>query len=316
MQTSLDTRRITVFLLFAFGIAWATGLVIYLTGGLADSPLLIDTPVFKLPLATVLLATGYMLAPALAVVLTRLVTREGWGDAWLRPHFRAGWRYWVVAWISPAILTIAGAAIFFALFPRFFDPEMGQLQTILDAQTAQLGQEIELPFPLWMLALIQTVQAVAIAPLLNSFFTFGEEWGWRGYLQPKLMGLGWKPAMIAMGVIWGVWHWPVIFMGYEYGFDYPGAPWLGPLVFLWFTFVLGTFLGWLTVKGRSVWPAVIGHAAINGIAALPILFVQGEPNPLLGPLPVGIIGALGFSVVALWMFMTDPQADARADVAK
>ena len=68
----------------------------------------------------------------------------------------------------------------------------------------------------------------------------------------------------------------------------------------------GTFLGWLTVKGRSVWPAVIGHAAINGITALPILFVQGTPNPLLGPLPNGLIGSLGFSVVALWMFLKDP----------
>ena len=70
--------------------------------------------------------------------------------------------------------------------------------------------------------------------------------------------------------------------------------------------VAGTFLGWLTVKGRSVWPAVIGHAAINGITALPILFVQGTPNPLLGPLPNGLIGSLGFSVVALWMFLKDP----------
>lgn len=306
MQTVLDARRISVFLLFAFGIAWTTGLVIYLTGGLAESPLLIDLPVFKLPLATVLMATTYMFAPALAVVFTRLVTREGWQDAWLRPRFRRGWRFWAVAWVLPAILTILGGAIYFGLFPHHFNPELGQLQALLDAQMAQLGEEAQLSIPLWTLVLVQIVQAILIAPLINSFFTFGEEWGWRGYLQPKLMGLGWRRAMIAMGIIWGVWHWPVIFMGYEYGFDYPGAPWLGPVVFLWFTFVAGTFLGWLTVKGRSVWPAVIGHAAINGIAALPVLFVQGEPNPLLGPLPIGLIGSLGFSAVAVWMFLKDP----------
>ncbi len=306
MQPTLDTRRITLFLIFAFGLAWATALVIYLTGGLMDSPLLVDTPVFKLNVATVLMATTYMFAPALAVVATRLLTREGWGDAWLRPHFRQGWPYWLVAWVAPALLTILGGAIFFGLFPRFFDADMGALQSILDAQSAQLGQEIVLPFPLWVLALVQVGQAIVIAPLINSLFTFGEEWGWRGYLQPKLMGLGWQRAMIVMGVIWGVWHWPVIFMGYEYGFDYPGAPWLGPLVFIWFTFILGTFLGWLAIKGRSVWPAVIGHAAVNGIAALPALFAQGEPNPILGPLPIGLIGSLGFSVVALWMFLKDP----------
>ncbi len=307
MQPVLDTRRITTFLLFAFGIAWATGLIIYLTGGLVDSPALIETPVLKLNLATVLMATTYMFAPALAVLATRLVTREGWGNAWLRPNFRRGWPYWLVAWVGPGLLTIVGAVIFFSIFPRFFDPEMRPLQAILNAQSVQLGQEIALPFPLWVLAIVQAVQAILIAPLINSLFTFGEEWGWRGYLQPKLMGLGWRRAMIWMGVIWGVWHWPLIFMGYEYGLDYPGAPWLGPLVFVWFTFVMGTFLGWLAAKGQSVWPAVIGHAGINGIAALPVLFVQGEPNPLLGPLPIGLVGSLGLSVVALWMFLKEPK---------
>ncbi len=308
MQPALDTRRITIFLIFAFGIAWATGLIIYLTGGLVESPALIETPILRLNLATVLMATTYMFAPALAVVATRLVTREGWGNAWLRPHFRQGWRIWAVAWVSPAILTIVGGAIYFSLFPQHFDAQMSALQSILDAQLSQLGEAgTELPFPLWVVALLQIVQAMVLAPLINSLFTFGEEWGWRGYLQPKLMGLGWRKAMIAMGIIWGVWHWPLLLMGYNYGVDYPGAPWLGPLVFLWFTFLVGTFLGWLAAKGRSVWPAVIAHAGINGIAVLPSLFVQGDPNLLLGPLPVGLIGSLGFFIVALWMFMTEPK---------
>lgn len=307
MNKPLDVRRIAIYLLFAFGIAWATALVIWRTGGLTDSPLLLTAP-FPLSLATALMATTYMFAPALAVVLTRLVTREGWGNAWLRPRLRMGWPYWLAGWIGPGILTILGGALFFAIFPRSFDPQLSALQEMLDAQAAQLGQEVALPISLPMLVVAQTAQAMLIAPLLNSLFTFGEEWGWRGYLQPKLMtGLGWRRTMLLMGVIWGVWHWPLIFMGYEYGFDYPGAPWLGPLVFLWFTFVVGTFLGWLALKGKSVWPAVIGHAAINGIAALPALFVQGEPNPLLGPLPIGLIGSAGFAVVALWLFFRQDQ---------
>jgi hypothetical protein len=47
---------------------------------------------------------------------------------------------------------------------------------------------------------------------------------------------------------------------------------------------------------------VIGHAAINGIASLAVLAVTGSPNPLLGPLPVGIIGSIGYGVVALILF--------------
>jgi membrane protease YdiL (CAAX protease family) len=72
---------------------------------------------------------------------------------------------------------------------------------------------------------------------------------------------------------------------------------------VWFTLLLGTFLGWLTLKAGSVWPAVIGHAVINGLARLPAFFTQGEPNPLLGPGSAGVIGGIGFALIALWIFL-------------
>ena len=116
--------------------------------------------------------------------------------------------------------------------------------------------------------------------------------------------------MLLIGLIWGIWHWPVIFMGYEYGFSYPGYPWAGPLLFIWITFGLGIFLGWLTLRSKSIWPAVIGHAAINGIAGAAVLATVGEPNRLLGPLPVGIIGSLGFALVAIALFISPKALEA------
>ncbi|MFN2109998.1 MAG: type II CAAX prenyl endopeptidase Rce1 family protein, partial [Anaerolineae bacterium] len=83
---------------------------------------------------------------------------------------------------------------------------------------------------------------------------------------------------------------------------YPGAPWGGLLMMIWFTLTLGTLLGWLTLRAGSVWPAVIGHGAINGIASLGALFIKGQPNLLLGPLPVGLVGSVGFAVVMLVLF--------------
>jgi hypothetical protein len=53
----VETRRILVFLAFAFAIAWAVGAYIYATGGLAGSPPLVSG--VPLSRATVLLATGY-----------------------------------------------------------------------------------------------------------------------------------------------------------------------------------------------------------------------------------------------------------------
>jgi membrane protease YdiL (CAAX protease family) len=299
MDRQLDIKRIGIFLAFAFGIAWLAGLIVYLTGGITNSPTLIpNTPV---TVATVLIATAYMSAPALAHLLTRVVTREGWQGAFLCPRLKRGWPYWAAAWLLPAVLTVAGGALFFVLFPATFDPSLGTLKDALAAKGMNQAANI------WLLVVAQTVGAVLISPVVNGLFTLGEEFGWRAYLQPRLMPLGGRRAMLLMGLIWGVWHWPVILMGHNYGLDYPGAPYLGPLVMVWFTLVVGTFLGWAALRGRSVWPAVIGHAAVNGIANLGSLFVQGNPNPLLGPLPVGLIGSVGFALVAL-LILLSPRA--------
>ena len=93
-------------------------------------------------------------------------------------------------------------------------------------------------------------------------------------------------------------------MGRNYGFYYPGAPWTGMLAMVWFTVIVETFLGWITLRSRSVWSAVIGHAAINGISGLPLLFVQAQPNLLLGPAPTGLIASLAWTILALGLFLS------------
>jgi membrane protease YdiL (CAAX protease family) len=294
MEKQPDTRRIIIFLCFAFGIAWITGLIIYLTGGLVNSPQIVP----GISLALILLATAYMWAPAVGNILTRLVTREGWKDTGLRPHFKKGWPYWLAGWFLPAVLTLFGAAVFFVFFPQYFDSSLALVQKQMAAVPALSALSP------WLFVVVQLVAGVLISPIANSLATFGEEFGWRGYLLPKLMPLGGRKAMLLIGVIWGVWHWPVIFMGYEYGFKYPGYPWVGPLLFIWFTLSLGIFQGWLTLRSKSIWPAVIGHAAVNGIAAAAVLVTIGQPNPLLGPLPVGIIGSLGFTLMAIAIFVS------------
>ena len=67
MNTNIESRRITFFLLFSFGIAWALALGIDLTGGLTNL-----TP----GTITWLLMVLAMFSPALANVLTRWITKE------------------------------------------------------------------------------------------------------------------------------------------------------------------------------------------------------------------------------------------------
>jgi len=298
MNAVLDRKRILVYLGFAFGIAWVVGLIIFLTGGLADSPVVV--PGIGLTLAVALLSVAYMGAPALAHVFTRLITREGWKNTSLRLNLRRGWRFYLAAWLLPGLLAIVGGVIYFVLFPGHFSTANVE---------ALSAQGVTNP---WVFVGIQVLFAMLISPLINGLFTFGEEFGWRAYLLPRLMPLGERKAMLAMGVIWGVWHWPVIAMGHNYGFDYPGAPWLGLLVMVWFTFVLGVLINWVALRSGSVWPAVIAHAAVNGIGSLMVLFTQGQPNPLLGPTVAGLIGSLGFALFAL-VLLTRPYNLRRAD---
>ncbi|MDR3575678.1 MAG: CPBP family intramembrane metalloprotease [Anaerolineaceae bacterium] len=302
-RPQLQTRRLVIFLAFAFGIAWLTGLIIYLTGGLVDSPVLVQSP--PITLALVLLATAYMWAPALGNIFTRLLTHEGFHDLALRPKLKRGWPFWLAAWFTPGILTILGMLVYFAIFPAQFDPKFSVLQQGLDNAARLSGRAI--PITAQAYFFIQIAEAVILAPILNALAVFGEEFGWRAYLQPKLMTLGTRRALLVVGLIWGVWHWPVIFMGYEYGFNYWGAPFTGPLLFLVFTVSLAILFGWLVLLAGSVWPSVIAHGAINGIAALGLVAVIGKPNMLLGPTPIGLLGGLPLILLAGFIILRLPR---------
>lgn len=306
-KPQVDWKRIWIFIAFAFGISWLTGLVIYMRGGLVDSREVV--PDSGLTEAFVLLATAYMFAPAIAHALTRLLTREGWQDSWMRLEVRKSWPYIIATWLGTPLLIAVGAAIFFLLFPQHFDPNM---QTVSDMLASYAEAGTEMPFGPGLFVTVQIIQAIVIAPLVNLVPIFGEEFGWRGYLVPKLLPLGERKAYIYSGIIWGVWHAPVIAMGYNYGSDYAGAPWSGILMFIWVAFLLGTFFGWASVRVRSVWPAIFGHAVLNGIASAVGLFTLGEPSPLLGPVVVGVIGSSGFALMAAWIFLRGADVPATA----
>lgn len=95
---------------------------------------------------------------------------------------------------------------------------------------------------------------------INILAALGEEIGWRGFLTPKLtevMGF-WKAAVMS-GLIWSVWHFPLIISG-----DYLGGVslWLSLLIFTIQLVSIGTIMMFLRLSG-SVWPAVLFHASHN-----------------------------------------------------
>ena len=150
------------------------------------------------------------------------------------------------------------------------------------------------------LLLITILQVVIIGPVINIIPTLGEELGWRAYLLPKLrLLLSDRAALVVTGLIWGLWHAPVIAMGHNYGTSYAGYPWLGILMMVVFCVWLGIIEGYMTIKLNSVIPAAMIHSTVNAGAGLAILMAREGANPLLGPAITGLIGGMPFILVAV-----------------
>ncbi len=148
--------------------------------------------------------------------------------------------------------------------------------------------------------IILTVQTVLLGPFLGLLITFGEEYGWRGYLQPALMGLGRIRGVALLGVIWGVWHWPVIWMGY----NYPAHPILGSLLMVLFCVGLAFVLGYAVLKGKGIWIAAFLHALVNQSTSF-FMGILYAPKDMSFSFGIGIPGLIMLGLVVLWI-LRDP----------
>ena len=296
MQTEKqDLKRILIYILVTFGLTWAYCLLVVYP--LANGESLSGVPA----LATQLLVAAAMFFPAIGVLLTRLITKEGFRNAWLKPNLKGNLKYYLLIWFGPGILTVLGAGLYFLVFPKNLDLTFSYFVATLESTGAPME---ELPIPIGLLMLVQCMQALFLAPALNFITCFGEEWGWRGYLLPKMSErFSTVPTLLITGIIWGLWHAPLTVIGHNYGLGYWGFPFTGIAMMCVFCIVLGVFLSFVTLKTGSCIPAILGHGAINGIAAIGIYFTFDGGNPFIGPAPTGIIGMIPFILTAVFMVL-------------
>ena len=291
----LETKRICIYIGMTFALTWIYCLtVIY--------PMMRGEALSAVPaVMTQFLVAAAMFFPAIGVLITRLITKEGFKNAWIRPNIKGNVKTYLLAYFGPGLLTILGTLLYFMIFRGSFDPECGYMKLTLEAA----GTPVEaLPMPLSSVLLIQGVQALAIGPIMNFVTCFGEEWGWRGYLLPKMSEkISLIPMLLMNGVIWGLWHAPLTAVGHNYVLGYPGFPFTGILAMCLFCIVMGVFLSYVSLKTKSCIPAVLGHGAINGFAAIGMYFTKDGGNPFVGPAPTGVVGMIPFVIAAVVMII-------------
>jgi len=178
----------------------------------------------------------FVLGPVLMAVALRTLGREGWSDAGLRLGRGPGW-YVLAALLFPVLSAVV---VVVGVLTGGTHVTSGALPVLL------------------------TLTLTGLVPRL--LFSAFEEWGWRGYLEPRLAALGVAPLRrhLAVGALWAVWHVPyVVAMGTEYT-ELP----LHVQLPLFGIACLAMAVIWGVVRDRtgSVWPAVLGHGVANAVA--------------------------------------------------
>jgi len=154
----------------------------------------------------------------------------------------------------------------------------------------------EIPFDPSLFILVFFISTILVTPVINFIPAFGEEFGWRGYLLPKLLPLGREKALIISGLIWGLWHLPFVFL-IDYG-SYSNKI-AGCLIFTALVTLLGIYIGALTLNNKSTLLASYMHGVINSQDHGIWIIIYPAYNHLIGG-GEGLIGVIVLLPVALY----------------
>jgi membrane protease YdiL (CAAX protease family) len=206
-------------------------------------------------------ATPLMLSVGLATVLTcilrkRSLTSLGWG--W------GEWKYQWMSYLIPLMIALSAYLIVWLVgFGDFYNADF----ILKQKENYNLGDWSDPGILLFHLVLVASISFFISLPSV-----LGEELGWRGLLVPELSKfMSFTGVAFVSGLVWSVWHWPLIIKGL-YGND------VTPLYYQLFFFTLfvtssGIIMAYLRLKTNSLWTGVIYHMSSN-------IFIQKVFTPI------------------------------------
>lgn len=237
------------------------------------------------------MAIFYMFIPMIiAIFLQKFVYNESLKE--LGISFKLN-RWWLVAWILPSFLAILTLAVSLIMPGVQFSPGMEDFIAKLSAsmtpeQITMLKTQLAVgPFIIFITLMIQ---GLIYGATINAVAAFGEEFGWRGFLQKQYSFMSFWKMAIVIGVIWGLWHAPLIIQGY----NYPQNPVLGIFMMTIFTVLFTPLIAYIRIKSKSVIAAAIMHGTLNATAGISFMFVSGGSD-----LTVGVMGLAGFIAMVI-----------------
>jgi membrane protease YdiL (CAAX protease family) len=275
-----NIKKAPLFVTLTFLSSWLIASLFYAAGGRLNSPA---------ALAVLLL---YMFMPmTMAIIVQKVIYKEPLKQP-LGISFRPN-RWFLVAWLLPAVVAFATIGVSLLLPGVEYSPEMtGFFERLGSALTPGQLEEMRrqmAAFPIHVIWLA-LVQGLIAGITINAVAGFGEELGWRGLLQKELGHLGFWKSSALIGLIWGVWHAPIIIQGY----NYPQHPMAGVVMMTLWTVLLSPIFSYVRLKAKSVIAAAIIHGSLNATAGLSLMVIAGGSD-----LTVGITGLAGFIVLTV-----------------
>ena len=236
--------------------------------------------------------SGLMFIPLLSVIITQSILHEPiLKDLGISFRFN---RWFVVAALLPIAINLLALAVSTAFPSMRFSTETPLLQKALEKMSEQIPG-----IDAYGLLGISLLSGLFSSLTINAVVAFGEEIAWRSWLLKQFEGVSFLKTALVIGVIWGIWHAPIILMGH----NYPQHPTVGAAMMVLFCIMITPVIQYIRIKAHSMIPAAIFHGAINAGAGLSMMYIDGF-NDLLGGLP-GVAGFITLLIVNLVLFAID-----------
>ncbi len=283
-----SVKSLVVFVALSYALAWLVAAPLWVAGGIQA----VSGPVFTA--IGILMMYTPTVAALVACKLDRKPLRSTLGLGFGHHAGRTVLTVILVV-LAVALVALAGLLTSALLGTYTFDiVHLNGARQILEQQLAAAGQPMP-DIPVHLLVPIIIAQSFTLGTLISSPAALGEEIGWRGYLTPALAErLGAPLATLAIGVIWGCWHAPLLLLGY----NYPTIPGWQRLVWMSvFCTIVAAVLGWGRARTNSVIPAAIGHGAVNaGMATLALMLGS---SPTLDTANATVMGWAGWPLALI-----------------